>query len=167
MDAARAKMDRKEFEQISLFEVFPGQHCFVFAAGNHKDTLKLTSMLWGYSSRSLVINARSETALDSSFFHSSQPCIIPCSGYYEWSKDRVKYYFTLEKGTCYLAGLCHKEEDGMHFVILTEQAPLPQGGIHPREPVLFGKKNAADWCHGDNLKGMLGASLAERLMKKV
>ncbi|MEE3487038.1 MAG: SOS response-associated peptidase family protein [Bulleidia sp.] len=164
IDAAREKMQKEDFEQISLFEVFPGQRAFAIASA--KEKMKLVPMLWGYQGKSLVINARSETAFSSPFFAGSGRCVIPCSGYYEWSKQKRKYYFSVD-GTAYLGALYRREADGYHFVILTEDACKPMNTIHPRMPVLFTKQDAVKWCRNSNEKEMLCASLRKRNMTQV
>lgn len=157
-------MKNEDFEQISLFEVFPGQRAFTVVSDREK--MKLVPMLWGYTGKSLVINARSETAFSNSFFAESGRCVIPCSGYYEWSKQKKKYYFSVD-GTAYLGALYRREADGYHFVILTEDACAPMHTVHPRMPVLFTREDAVKWCRNASEKEMLRASLRKRNMVQV
>lgn len=60
----------------------------------------------------LVINARSETALEKTLFRESLLCrriAIPADCFHEWDKDKVKYTFTRPDGRqMYLAGICGK-----------------------------------------------------------
>ena len=69
-------------------------------------------MSWGFTSfnRRLVINARSETALEKPMFKEAmleRRCLIPASGYYEWEAiDGKKQSYALyeENALLFLAG---------------------------------------------------------------
>ena len=82
----------------------------------------------GFQKKGLIINARSETVLEKPMFRDSvlnRRCILPASGYYEWSRDRTKYAFRPKNaGTLYMAGIYKLFDQGMRFVILTT-APNP------------------------------------------
>ena len=90
----------------------------------------------GFQKKGLIINARSETVLEKPMFRDSvlnRRCILPASGYYEWSRDRTKYAFRPKNaGTLYMAGIYKLFDQGMRFVILTT-APNPSvQDIHDR-----------------------------------
>lgn len=137
----------KTFESIAFGEVFPGNTALALAYDPNTNTMKALPMKWGFGERKLVINARSETCMELPFFRDCRPCLLPASGYYEWSKNpRVKYYFTAEEKTMYLAGLFRREENELHFVILTQDAPLPQKEIHNRQPVIIPRENVMHYA---------------------
>ena len=76
-------------------EIFPADTVPVLARSRGRKP-GLFPMQWGYAlpDGKRVINARSETCFERPFFRDSKPCVLPASGYYEWSKNpRVKYYF--------------------------------------------------------------------------
>lgn len=167
IDAARKQLSPKEFEEISLFEVFPSQKCFVGYWNAKKQEVRTTVMRWGYQGfkGNTVINARSETCFDSSFFQRSLPCAIPAVSYFEWSKNpRNKYEFTVNEQPVYLGGIYHLEEDGYHFVILTEEAGEPQRIIHNRQPLLFTYENARKWCSAKHPASLRSLSIQTRII---
>lgn len=69
--------------------VFPSQDSLVMIKA--KSELRLGTMKWGYLSKQLpkpLINSRAETLLEKPSFRESalrRRCIIPASGYFEWS----------------------------------------------------------------------------------
>lgn len=166
---AKEQMSEEAFRELSFHEVFPSQKVLIIMAGSdHK--ARLLPAVWGYPGKDgkPVINARSETAFDSSFFRGSLPCAIPASGYYEWSKNpRKKYCFTVNEKPMYLAGLCRKYEDGIHMVILTEAAVLEQAEIHDRQPVIFSSLDIPEYCQNTNPKETLKKSIKYRNITEV
>ena len=91
----------------------------------------------------LVINARSETALEKSLFRDSLLChriAIPADCFHEWDKSKVKYTFTrLDGRQMYLAGIYNKSG----FVILTIAANRNIAPIHDRMPLIL--EDIYDW----------------------
>jgi len=170
VEQARRTLSDQEFEQLSLFEVFPGSHVLAMVYHPQKQQLQMTPMHWGYASGSgkLIINARSETFEQLPLFRESHRCVIPASGYYEWSASpRAKYYFTApQEEVLYLAGICRRGQEGLSFVILTEDAGMPQASVHPRQPVIFSKKDAASWCSGQDSRILLHHSIQARSMAR-
>lgn len=114
-------------------------------------------MRWGLlhpTRGTLVINARSETAMQSPLFGQSaaeRRCLVPVGGYYEWLKDgskRVRHAFYGPGGTpLYLGGLYVKSgnEPLPGFVILTRKAAPHIAHIHARMPVIVPQSLVADW----------------------
>ncbi len=74
---------------VARGEVFPGATAAAVAVGKNGG-VGVYPMQWGFhlaSGGRLVINTRSETALDKPLFNSSmreRRCLIPCSWYFEW-----------------------------------------------------------------------------------
>ncbi len=104
-------------------------------------------MSWGFTSfnKRLVINARSETALEKPMFKEAmleRRCLIPASGYYEWETvngKKQRYAFYEENALLFLAGCYRKEkdEDLFRFVILTRDASDHFRYVHDRMPVII------------------------------
>ena len=162
-EAAKRAMGDAEFSKISLFEVFPGSLAFAGIYSPKAGRTVTRVMRWGFQGkRSLIINARSESCFDSSFFRGCMPCAMPASAYYEWSKDKVKYTFHTEDETFYLAGICRMENDEARFVILTEDANEEVMDIHPRMPVIFSYEDAKKWCACDAPWDLLSLSVKKR-----
>ena len=136
----------KAFQSISFGEVFPGSTALAFIYVPASEKIRALGMKWGFGGTRLVINARSETCFERPFFRDAKPCVLPASGYYEWSRNpRVKYYFTGPEKTMYLCGLFRRENNELRFVILTQDADEPQNLIHTRQPVLIPRADVLAW----------------------
>lgn len=97
---------------------------------------------WGFQAqKSLLINARSETADTKPLFRDSlqhRRCVIPSTGFYEWSKDKRKYLFRPpEQQILYMAGIYQTQGDKNYYCILTTEANNSVREIHPRMPVVL------------------------------
>ncbi len=169
IETVKQQMPEPEFRKLSLSEVFPGQMVLTEVFGHSDGKFHVCPMIWGYPGKGkLIINGRSETADVSRFFAGSSRCIIPASGYYEWTENpRQKYYIVRTEGMAYLGALCRREADGWRFVILTEAAQGFQKEIHDRMPLMFSKEDAKNWLKGIDYKRMLSASLKDRKAVKV
>lgn len=165
IETARNQLDEQKFRQISLGDVFPGDHAFVGMAdqnGLHTHVLQ-----WGYASKhGLVINARSETVFTTRFFAGGIPCAAIASAYYEWSSEHERYRFFIPGKTLYLASIAHREKDGMHYAVLTEEAAGKCRNIHSRQPVIFDYESAEQWCLSKNPGALLKNSLHNRSFEK-
>jgi putative SOS response-associated peptidase YedK len=122
---------------------------------------------WGFphwNNSSVIINARSETALEKSMFRKSlleRRCVIPSSGYYEWvaaSGNKKKEKFLLRspiESTLYMAGMINifRDNNGSEygaFVILTTAAEDTISHIHDRMPVLLLHDENELWLNDSN-----------------
>lgn len=115
-------------------------------------------MKWGFTAYDgkLIINARSETALEKPTFKqpmTEKRCLIPASGYFEWKKQgstKEKYSFYLsDSKLMYIAG-CYRQEAGnpiSSFVILTKAASPALREIHERMPVIIPESRIHDWLY--------------------
>lgn len=163
----KEKMPPKQFEQLSFEDIFPSSFAFVGFLDPKDIRLKTKLMKWGFQNRnSLVINARSETCFTSPFYEGCIPCTVPASGYYEWTKEKEKYFFTIDQ-EMYLAGVARIENNEWHFVILTEEAVGNQRLIHTREPVVFHRDDAKKWNLSKDPTSLLSCSIKERTQTKV
>ncbi|MCR5795982.1 MAG: SOS response-associated peptidase [Solobacterium sp.] len=146
MEAAEGIYDDSVFTQISFYDVMPSQLALA-AVMTKSGSPAVRTMRWGFPGfdGKLIINARSETFSEKKMFRDTHPCILPASAYYEWGPDRQRYAFTCSQKPVFMAGLCRKEEDGLHFMILTEEAPAPQSQVHDRQPVIFTKADSVLW----------------------
>jgi putative SOS response-associated peptidase YedK len=123
-------------------EIFPSDTVLVQIGPN-----EYLPMKWGFSGfdGKLVINARSETAAEKGMFREAMAyrrCLIPASGYYEWTHGtgkKTKYQFYLPGQPIYLAGCWRLEKDEPlpRFVILTRDAVGDLEKIHTRMPVII------------------------------
>ena len=78
-------------------EIFPSQKAPVIFKQGEEYAEELFS--WGFSrfdKKGLMINARSETALERKMFRKSlleRRCLIPAAGFYEWDREKNKIAF--------------------------------------------------------------------------
>lgn len=145
-------------EQAARGEVFPTNSAAVLVRGREKADLRL--MRWGMElpggSRQ-VINARAETAEAKGMFSrclAERRCVVPTTGFYEWTHDgeKKRFLFRMPEGIMvYLAGLY--DEQG-RFVVLTTAANDSMRDVHDRMPVILHRGEilswlfAAEWAHG-------------------
>lgn len=104
-----------------------------------------------------TFNARAETAQQKPSFRdacrNAQTCLIPASGYYEWSGEKghkTKHFIQLKNKTpLVMAGLwafwTQGEQRLYSCTILTRAAVPLLGNIHPRMPIILDKQNARNW----------------------
>lgn len=107
---------------------------------------------WGYKLyNSLVINARAESAAEKPLFRGSvavQRCVIPSTGFYEWSKEKHKYLFTIPgEAVLYMAGLYSVREGKPCYCILTTKANESTREIHHRMPLVLQRKQILPWLY--------------------
>lgn len=157
-------------DQYSMInrDIYPSQDFPVItdSLGN----AKVVPMKWGYppasqKSKSLLINARAETAEEKYTFRYDfeyRRCLIPATGFYEWSKEKQKYLFTDPQRLLFIGGLYTKprEEEGkkiQNFVILTKSPDEIVSRVHNRMPVLVEPDQIRDWLRReDQAKRIIG-----------
>lgn len=143
-------------------DVRPGQKsACVIAAGEQN---RLLNMLWGFfpswpkkDTAKLIINARAETLSEKATFKDSfrhRRCLIPANGFYEWSKEKNQFYFSLkDRGLLGLAGLYEdnsEQKKDNAFVIITTSPNKLVEQIHNRMPVIIPAEKQSLWL--DNVK---------------
>ena len=118
---------------------------------------------WGFphwKGSNVIINARSETALEKPTFRKSlldRRCVIPASGFYEWKrgagKTKTKYFFRKpEEQKLYMAGFWNEFTDSSGtafnaFTILTTAANDSVAPIHDRMPVILAPDEHNYWIN--------------------
>ena len=134
-------------------EVFPTDTAAILVDGKEEAQAELS--VWGfpqYAKKGVIINARSETALEKPTFRDSiltRRCLIPTSGFYEWDKEKNKYLFEMEHSpVLYLAGIYKLYQGISRFVILTTAANASMAGIHHRMPVVVEAEQMQPWLTG-------------------
>lgn len=110
--------------------------------------------IWGFphfAKKGVIINARSETALEKKMFRESllnRRCVIPTTGFFEWeqNKEHNKYLFRLPgESVLYLAGFYNEFKDIRRYVILTAKANDSVMKIHNRMPIVMRKEDLNNW----------------------
>ena len=115
-------------------------------------------MKWGFTEKSLLMNARAETAAVKPAFKEAwarHRCIIPASYYFEWEhvifNDGKKHtgdkYLIQPKDSrvTWLCGLYRFENDMPVFTILTREADEGIRFIHDRMPLIMPDHLVDEW----------------------
>ena len=107
-------------------------------------------LVWGYrTSKSLVINARAETAAEKPMFRdgiAAQRCVIPSTGFFEWDGAKRQYLFTLlGEEILYMAGLFAVRGGIVSYCILTTAANDSMREVHDRMPLVLKKEQVEPW----------------------
>ncbi|MCR5475945.1 MAG: SOS response-associated peptidase [Lachnospiraceae bacterium] len=131
-------------------------------APNRSGNRSVFPMKWGYNGKTLLINARVETASEKPTFRDdwrSHRCIIPASYYFGWehlkandgrTKTGDKYLIQPQNSTMtWLCGLYRFENELPHFVILTRDAAGPIRFIHDRMPLIMPEDKINEWIKPD------------------
>ena len=111
---------------------------------------------WGfkrYDGKGNIINARSETAEEKPTFRNAfrnGRCVIPTTGFFEWTKDKqkIKYLFELpDEQLLYMAGLCEYIDNDLCMVVLTRAANGSVADVHDRMPVILTGDQLTLWLN--------------------
>lgn len=150
-------------------------------ASNRSGEKSVFPMKWGYTGRTLLMNARTETAPEKATFRdawASHRCIVPASWYFEWEhilgndgkKRTGDKYLIQPKGSSmtWLCGL-YRIEDGLPvFVILTREPGEGIRFIHDRMPLIMPGDCVDEWIRPDaKPEELVDAALTEMVYEKV
>ena len=157
-EASRRQQALTGESTIARGEVLPSSTVAALALGKNGD-VSVYPMQWGFKhfdGKGLIINTRSETALDKPMFRQSmleRRCLIPAVWYFEWEKrekEKIKYAIRpKQQGIIYLAGIYRfEEEKKLPVLSILTRAPVPEiAFIHDRMPVIFSDANHGDWLN--------------------
>lgn len=141
-------------------EIYPGQKASVIAREAGEAVLR--QMEWGYpapQNKGLVINARSESALQKRMFSESvmnRRCLIPAGWFYEWDRDKNKITFKPEgRQGMFLAGFWKYFSEGSRFIILTTNANASVRSVHDRMPLILDEERSRAWLEDEKMYGQL------------
>jgi len=142
---------------VARGEIFPTNFAPVISADG------ASAIKWGFphwKSSNVIINARSETALEKPTFRKSlldRRCVIPSSGFYEWKRTgnskKQKYLFReATEQKLYMAGFWNEFKDSTGvaynaFIILTTAANDCVAPIHDRMPVILSQDEQDYWIN--------------------
>lgn len=149
-------------------------------APNKSGNRAVYPMKWGFSSKTLLMNARTETASSKPTFKESwerRRCIVPASWYFEWEhlvgndgrKKTGDKYMIQPKGSTitWLCGLYRIEEGLPVFVILTREPGEEIRFIHDRMPLILPEKYIDDWIRPDTKpEELLPEALTEMMFER-
>lgn len=141
-------------------EIYPGQKASVIVREAGEAVLR--QMEWGYpapQNKGLVINARSESALQKRMFSESvmnRRCLIPAGWFYEWDRDKNKITFKPEgRQGMFLAGFWKYFSEGNRFIILTTNANASVRSVHDRMPLILDEERSRAWLEDEKMYGQL------------
>jgi putative SOS response-associated peptidase YedK len=161
----------------SRYNIAPSQPILAIRQ-NESNKPILDVMKWGLipswvknldSWKSNLINARAETVAEKPSFRGAfkyRPCLIPVSGFYEWTKEKQPYYFQLENSKLFaLAGLWESwsngEDELVSCTIVTTEANREAAKIHHRMPVIIQPEDYPLWLGKLDERKQLLTSLPE------
>ena len=127
-------------------------------AVNRRGSRSVFPMKWGYTGRTLLINARTETAPVKPTFRDdwrSHRCVIPASWYFEWQhfadgdgrkRTGEKYMIQSPDSTIsWLCGLYRMERNLPRFTVLTREPGDELRQIHDRMPLIIPEELVNEW----------------------
>ena len=164
----------------SYGEIFPTDVVPVIAP-NRSGLRTVYPMKWGYSGKSLLMNARSETAAEKPTFRDDwarHRCIVPASWYFEWEhypgSDGKKHtgdkYMIHPKDSAvtWLCGLYRIENGLPVFVILTREPGETLRFLHDRMPLIMPDELVTEWIRPDRkAEELLPRALTDMDFEKV
>ena len=146
----------KTYGQMSPTDIVP------VIASNRKRQRAVFPMKWGFTGKTLLMNARVETAAVKPTFKDawkSHRCIVPASYYFEWehlignngkTKTGDKYAIQSQGSSMtWLCGLYRFENDMPFFVILTREPGEQIRFIHDRMPLILPEHMVNSWIDPD------------------
>jgi len=149
-DSKKGKQISQRAEKLSLIykegDIFPGDQVLCMIPSGSK--IDLAVMKWGVSSRSFLINARYETLDDRPTFSEMKDkrCAVISNGFYEWDKDKKKYYVHTSDEFIYLACIFNSRNE---LLILTEAADEAFSRVHDRSPIVMDQSEMLRFIHNE------------------
>ncbi|CUH61354.1 hypothetical protein THS5294_02659 [Thalassobacter stenotrophicus] len=126
---------------------------------------RLRALRWGFipawykqpNDGPLLINARAETIATKPAFREAcrtRRCLIPASGFYEWTKDDEglrwpHYFYNTDGSPMVFAGIWQEWQDLVTCAIVSCAAGPSMADIHHREPVTVAPNDWALWLGED------------------
>lgn len=148
----REVQEKQPENNMKSGEIFPTNTAPILKAEGSQ--LGADLAIWGFpkfDGKGVIINARFETAEQKKMFRESlltRRCVIPSTGFYEWSQDerKQKYLFRLPDTTAlYMAGFYNEFKGERRYVILTADANRSISDVHNRMPVVLDRSSLIDW----------------------
>ena len=180
-DIAHYKDSHSSAIPISSFNIAPSQPILTIRQNEANERI-LDVMKWGLvpswvknldSWKSNLINARAETVAEKPSFRGAfkyRPCLIPVSGFYEWTKDKQPYYFQHQERPLFaLAGLWESwsngEDELISCTIITTQANEKAASVHHRMPLIIQPEDYTLWLENLDRRKQLLNNLPEIELK--
>lgn len=147
------------FHTHSNSDLRPTQTLAAVIADNTQTQMRQQAMRWGIHpswAKKILINAQAETVHQKPTFKRAfheWRCIVPCSGWYEWSERsgrKQKYLFSHPEGQpLYMAAIAFPHEDVTEVVTLTTQPNTQCRAYHHRMPLIIDERCVEDWLFSE------------------
>lgn len=149
-------------------------------APNRSGERAVFPMKWGFTGKSLLMNARVETAAEKPMFRdawAAHRCLVPASYYFEWEHLPGKNGRTLtgdkyrirpkDSEMTWLCGLYRIEEGLPVFVVLTREPGEGIRFLHNRMPLILPEEVAEEWIRPETKpESLLPAALTDMEFRK-
>ena len=149
-------------------------------ASNRLGNRSVFPMKWGFSGKTLLMNARVETAAEKPTFKEAwerRRCIVPATSYFEWEhltgndgKAHTGQKYTIQprgSSMTWLCGLYRIEEGLPVFVILTREPGEEIRFIHERMPLILPERLIGEWIRPDvRPEELVGDALTDMVFEK-
>ena len=127
-------------------EIFPSDNvlCIIPVASK----IDLSVMKWGIRQRSFQINARMESINDRPSYRSfkDKRCAVICNGFYEWDRNKEKYYVQTADEYIYLGCIFNENNE---LLIITRAADEEFSRIHERKPLIMNQQEMLKFIHNE------------------
>ena len=144
---SQADTNNPAVQELTGGDIRPTNSSVVLAG--HQARIHAGIMRWGlprYDGKGLIINTRSETALEKQMFREStlhRRCLIPARVFYEWDRSKRMVTFSQpDQSLIWMAGIY---DESHRFSILTTEANESVSKFHDRMPVLLSPEDLNRW----------------------
>ncbi|MBQ6149145.1 MAG: SOS response-associated peptidase family protein [Oscillospiraceae bacterium] len=148
----KGRQIRERAERLNLVykegEIFPDDKVLCIIPVEAK--IDLSVMKWGIKNKNLQINARSESLADRPSYREmrNRRCAVICNGFYEWDKDKNKYYVSTDEEYIYLACIFNDKNE---LLIITEAADEEFAKVHDRKPLIMNQEEMLKYVHNEDM----------------
>ena len=149
-DDKKGKQIKERAEKLNLVykegEIFPTDQVLCIIPVENK--IDLSVMKWGINNRSLQINARKESLEDKPSYNEikNNRCAVICNGFYEWNKQKDKFYISTDDEYMYLACIFNSNKE---LLIITQASDDEFSKIHDRIPLIMNQAEMLKYIHNE------------------
>lgn len=147
-DSKKSKELKERIKKLNLSfaegEIFPTNKVLCVIPKENK--IDLSVMKWGIQKGSLLINARVENIDERPTYKAikNNRSAVIVNGFYEWDKNKNKYYISFKDEYMYLACIFNDENE---LVILTKEAEEDFKQIHSRIPIIMNQEEMINYIY--------------------
>ncbi|MBQ1522075.1 MAG: SOS response-associated peptidase family protein [Erysipelotrichaceae bacterium] len=146
----KLKYEGNILKALKFGEIFP--HTFNVVLDDRNSPV---IMKWEYNVfNRQVINTRLESIRDKSFYRGALRCLVPATGFYEWDKDKNKYFIHDDNRLFFMAGIYQQDKDQYNYSIITKPASQTLY-IHERAPIILDHNEALKYLDQMNIDELM------------